>query len=122
MISFFEKREIKGFFGLTSTVENIYFERWRIPVLIDERPLLHQKIDNFYYNNQGNNQGNNNNDNNNNNNNNNNNLRYQNGEINNNFTEKIPTKDAVESERRTLVDCALKVVQKRLITILEVIP
>ena len=99
---------------MTSTVENIYFERWRIPVLIDERPLLHQKIDNFYYNNQGNNQGNNNN--------NNNNLRYQNGEINNNFTEKIPTKDAVESERRTLVDCALKVVQKRLITILEVNP
>lgn len=40
LVSFFERREVKGFFGLVSNQENVYFERWRIPVVVDQRPLL----------------------------------------------------------------------------------
>lgn len=38
-LSFFEKRENKGFFGLLNSEEKVYFERWRIPVLVNENPL-----------------------------------------------------------------------------------
>ena len=101
LISFFEKREIKGFFGLTSTIENIYFERWRIPVLIDERPLL-SSSKNYLQNYNDDNDINNNNNNSNNNNNNN------------------ISKEGAEAERKYFVDFALKIVQNRLINILEV--
>ena len=37
--SFFERRETKGFFGLVSNQENVYFERWLIPVVVDQRSL-----------------------------------------------------------------------------------
>ena len=93
LISFFEKREIKGFFGLTSTIENIYFERWRIPVLIDERPLL-SSSKNYLQNDNNDNYNNENNDN--------------------------ISKEGAEAERKYFVDFALKIVQNRLINILEV--
>ena len=89
LISFYEKREIKGFFGLTSTIENIYFERWRIPVVIDERPLLSSTKSYTHNNNNSN---------------------------NNDYL----SKEGVESERKYFVDFALKIVQNRLVTILEV--
>jgi hypothetical protein len=38
-LSFFEKRENKGFFGLLNSEEKVYFERWRISVLVNENPL-----------------------------------------------------------------------------------
>ena len=41
VLSFFEKREVKGFFGLVSNPEKVYFERWRIPIVVDSRELLH---------------------------------------------------------------------------------
>jgi hypothetical protein len=39
ILSFFEKRENKGFFGMLTTQEKVYFERWRIPILVNENPL-----------------------------------------------------------------------------------
>ena len=39
LCSFFERRETKGFFGLVSNHENVYFERWLIPVVVDQRSL-----------------------------------------------------------------------------------
>lgn len=113
LISFFEKREVKGFFGLVSSTENIYFERWRIPVLIDERPLLPQQQHNQYDNQNINS---------------NNGYRDRNGDIqhyqnpNGSFDRRGNSHavEAAETERKHLVDFALQVVQKRLVTILEV--
>jgi hypothetical protein len=39
ILSFYEKRENKGFFGMLTTQEKVYFERWRFPVLVNENPL-----------------------------------------------------------------------------------
>mmetsp|Transcript_5522 Transcript_5522/g.9080 ORF Transcript_5522/g.9080 Transcript_5522/m.9080 type:complete len:196 (-) Transcript_5522:252-839(-) len=39
ILSFFEKRENKGFFGMLTTQEKVYFERWRIPILVNENQL-----------------------------------------------------------------------------------
>lgn len=39
MLSFYEKRENKGFFGMLTTQEKVYFERWRFPILVNENPL-----------------------------------------------------------------------------------
>lgn len=100
LISFFEKREVKGFFGLVSSTENIYFERWRIPVLIDERPLLPPKYQDSHSSN---------------------NIGYRNKETPHGGNIDYHFKDAAETERKYLVDCALQVVQKRLVTILEVL-
>ena len=99
LISFFEKRDIKGFFGLVNSTENIYFERWRIPVLIDERPLL-PAISMGNYNNYNN---------------------YNDiDDRNNNYHHNTLSKEAAETEKKYLVDSALQAVQKRVITILEV--
>eukprot|EP00602_Paraphysomonas_sp_CaronLab_P012785 CAMPEP_0185042188 /NCGR_PEP_ID=MMETSP1103-20130426/42203_1 /TAXON_ID=36769 /ORGANISM="Paraphysomonas bandaiensis, Strain Caron Lab Isolate" /LENGTH=205 /DNA_ID=CAMNT_0027582213 /DNA_START=693 /DNA_END=1310 /DNA_ORIENTATION=- len=38
-LSFYEKRENKGFFGILSSEEKVHFERWRIPVLVNESPF-----------------------------------------------------------------------------------
>jgi len=38
-VAFFERREVKGFFGLTSNQERVYFERWRLPFVVDQRLL-----------------------------------------------------------------------------------
>lgn len=46
VLSFFEHRETKGFFGLISNHEKVYFERWRIPVIINELPLTRMNNDN----------------------------------------------------------------------------
>jgi hypothetical protein len=56
VLSFFEHRETKGFFGLISNHEKVYFERWRIPIIINELPLTRMN------NNNNNNNSNNNND------------------------------------------------------------
>lgn len=103
LISFFEKREVKGFFGLVSSTENIYFERWRIPVLIDERQLLSpQHVDQYdsYLNSTN---------------------GHQSNESNCDGRTDYYAQGAAETERKYLVDFALQVVQKRLVTILEVI-
>lgn len=100
LISFFEKREVKGFFGLVSSTENIYFERWRIPVLIDERPLLPPKYHDSHSSSS---------------------TGYRSKETHHGGNIDYFAKDAAETERKYLVDCALQVVQKRLVTILEVI-
>lgn len=39
LLTFFEKREIKGFFGLLSNQEKVCFERWKIPVVVNEHPI-----------------------------------------------------------------------------------
>ena len=39
ILSFYEKRENKGFFGMLTTQEKVYFERWRFPILVNENPL-----------------------------------------------------------------------------------
>lgn len=39
ILSFFEKRENKGFFGMLTTQEKVYFERWRIPIIVNENPI-----------------------------------------------------------------------------------
>lgn len=39
VLSFFEKRENKGFFGMLTTQEKVYFERWRFPILVNENPM-----------------------------------------------------------------------------------
>jgi Autophagy-related protein 101 len=39
IVTFYEKRESKAFFGFMSNEEKVCFERWRIPVVVDERPL-----------------------------------------------------------------------------------
>jgi hypothetical protein len=39
LLTFFEKRESKGFFGLIRNEEKVSFERWKIPVIIDEREI-----------------------------------------------------------------------------------
>jgi Autophagy-related protein 101 len=103
LISFFEKREVKGFFGLVNSTENIYFERWRIPVLIDERPLLSPHHQDQYGNGNSSSYGN------------------RNYEAQYKGNTDYYAKDAAESERKYFVDFALQVVQKRLVTILEVI-
>lgn len=103
LISFFEKREVKGFFGLVNSTENIYFERWRIPVLIDERPLLSPHHQDQYSNGNSSSYGN------------------RNYEAQYKGNTDYYAKDAAESERKYFVDFALQVVQKRLVTILEVI-
>jgi len=36
LVSFFEKREVKQLFGLMSSEEKVYFERWRVPILVNE--------------------------------------------------------------------------------------
>lgn len=103
LISFFEKREVKGFFGLVSSTENIYFERWRIPVLIDERQLLSpQYVDQYESYHSGTN-------------------RYPSNESDCGGRTDYYAQGAAEIERKYLVDFALQVVQKRLVTILEVI-
>lgn len=102
LISFFEKREVKGFFGLVNSTENIYFERWRIPVLIDERPLLSPHHQDQYGNSNSSSYGN------------------RNYEAQYKGNTDYYAKDAAESERKYFVDFALQVVQKRLVTILEV--
>jgi hypothetical protein len=38
-LSFYEKRETKGIFGFLSSEEKVHFERWKIPVLINESPI-----------------------------------------------------------------------------------
>ena len=38
-LSFYEKREHKGFFGILSSEEKVFFERWTISVLVNESPL-----------------------------------------------------------------------------------
>lgn len=35
-LSFYEKREVKGFFGILNSEEKVYFERWRISVLVND--------------------------------------------------------------------------------------
>lgn len=35
-LSFYDKRETKGFFGIMNSEEKVYFERWRIPILVNE--------------------------------------------------------------------------------------
>lgn len=103
LISFFEKREVKGFFGLVSSTENIYFERWRIPVLIDERQLLSpQYVDQYESYHTGTN-------------------RHPSNESDCGGRTDYYAQGAAETERKYLVDFALQVVQKRLVTILEVI-
>ena len=39
VLSFFEKRESKTVFGLFSNVDKVYFERWRIPIVVNDSPL-----------------------------------------------------------------------------------
>jgi hypothetical protein len=38
-LSFYDKRETKGFFGILNTEEKVYFERWRIPILVNDTPF-----------------------------------------------------------------------------------
>lgn len=45
ILSFFELREVKGFFGFASSNEKVVFERWRIPIVIDSRPLSNRIIE-----------------------------------------------------------------------------
>ena len=33
-LSYYEVSEQKGFFGLTSTTQKVYFERWKIPIIV----------------------------------------------------------------------------------------
>jgi hypothetical protein len=35
-LSFYDKRETKGFFGILNSEEKVYFERWRIPILVND--------------------------------------------------------------------------------------
>jgi len=35
-VSFYEKREVKQLFGFMSSEEKVYFERWRVPILVNE--------------------------------------------------------------------------------------
>ena len=37
LLTFYEKRENKALFGLLRSEEKVCFERWKIPVIIDER-------------------------------------------------------------------------------------
>ena len=37
LLTFFEKRESKALFGFLKSQEKICFERWRLPILINER-------------------------------------------------------------------------------------
>jgi hypothetical protein len=101
LLSFFEKREMKGFFGLVSRFENVYFERWRIPVLVNERSIYKDNNDGRYDN------------------------FYENNDMDRNNHMKKNQKDSedrevADSERKYFFDCAIDVVQKRLLTILEV--
>ncbi len=43
ILSFFEKREVNNFFGMVKTQEKVYFERWKIPVLVNEDTLPRDK-------------------------------------------------------------------------------
>jgi hypothetical protein len=45
ILSFFERREVKGFFGLVSNQESVYFERWRLPVLVNDLSLQRYSYD-----------------------------------------------------------------------------
>mmetsp|Transcript_12024 Transcript_12024/g.12088 ORF Transcript_12024/g.12088 Transcript_12024/m.12088 type:complete len:202 (+) Transcript_12024:140-745(+) len=36
VLSFYEKRSSRGFFGLTNNEEKVYFERWKIPVIVND--------------------------------------------------------------------------------------
>ncbi len=38
-LSFFEKRETKGFFGILNSEEKVFFERWKIPILVNDSPF-----------------------------------------------------------------------------------
>ena len=40
-LAFYEKRESKGFLGLSmlTTQEKVYFEKWRFSILVNENPL-----------------------------------------------------------------------------------
>jgi hypothetical protein len=101
LLSFFEKREMKGFFGLVSRFENVYFERWRIPVLVNERSIYKDNNDDRYDN------------------------FYENNDMDRNNHIKKNQKDSedrevADSERKYFFDSAIEVVQKRLLTILEV--
>jgi len=98
LLSFFEKREMKGFFGLVSRYENVYFERWRIPVLVNERSIYKDdRYDNFHENN---------------------------GDRNNYIKKNqkdFEDREVADSERKYFFDSAIDVVQKRLLTILEAV-
>jgi hypothetical protein len=39
ILTFFEKREIKSLFGFISNQEKVCFERWRIHVIVNDRPI-----------------------------------------------------------------------------------
>lgn len=39
LLSFFERRVVKGYFGLTSHEEKVYFERWKIPILANNSSI-----------------------------------------------------------------------------------
>lgn len=39
LLTFFERRETKSFLGLISNQEKVCFERWRLPIVINERSI-----------------------------------------------------------------------------------
>lgn len=39
ILSFYEKRAQRGFFGLVNNEEKVYFERWKIPVVVNDDNL-----------------------------------------------------------------------------------
>jgi hypothetical protein len=39
ILSFFEKREVNNFFGIMKTQEKVHFERWKIPILVNQDTL-----------------------------------------------------------------------------------
>ena len=39
IVSFFDRKEVKEYFGMVSRTENSYFEHWRIPVSIIDSPM-----------------------------------------------------------------------------------
>eukprot|EP01041_Mallomonas_annulata_P004450 gene4450-8864_t len=41
VLSFYEKRSNRGFFGLMNNEEKVYFERWKIPVVVND-DILHR--------------------------------------------------------------------------------
>lgn len=38
MISFYEKKEIKEWMGFVARTEQVFFERWKIPITMIDRP------------------------------------------------------------------------------------
>jgi hypothetical protein len=46
IISFFENRSSKGFFGLVNNNEKIVFERWKIPILVNENVIPNNTMNN----------------------------------------------------------------------------